>query len=148
MSDEELSYQITKIAVEIEKVEERIAVFERKWMQGEELTREEIVEFGRYSELPKCAICHKLLSKDFLTLEETGAKLCSETCLEEIKQRVELYGKRAKEMEEMLARVKREVAESKQPTLWTIHYLARGLKKDYEQFMGDLPEILKKYGLE
>jgi len=93
-----------------------------------------------------CPLCFKLIyDREEFVIE--NQRRWHKSCIEERERVKREYQKFREEMNKRSKQIAYERERSIRPAYWNIYFPVKGLKKDFDRFMDDLSEIVKKYNL-
>jgi len=113
-----------------------------------EITLSEAIEAMRIREEIEpyiCPHCYEPLTEEG---EEWNGRKWHSNCLKEVRERAREIREGMKKLKKEMEEIRKAHEESRMPKIWFLpRTTVYGLKKDFERFCEDLPEILKKYNL-
>ena len=98
-----------------------------------------------------CSLCFEKLDNGYIekkySFAEFGFHRYHKECLNGMEKKAKTYRKNLEKQKKLAEKIRKEVEQNKRPRIWFISFAGYGLKKDYEQFIKDIPKIIKEYNL-
>ena len=119
----------------------------RKTKEISDEYRKETLTLANMREFPEhnsCLICFRTIPKTAVVCSEE----CKEKLIEERRKNIKLRELREKETKERNKKIRWEVEHNLRKRLYISQIMVRGLKKDWERFVKNLPKIMKEYNLD